>query len=84
MPAPDHTQVIAALAAARTAIDSALVALMQEYPSEEPTAPETPAQAATEGQPGPQPCTHENRTTLPTFGTKEHWVCDDCGYEFRR
>jgi len=81
MTASEHPQLIAALAAARTAIDSALVALTQEQNA--PAQPAAPEQAPAPPDPA-APCTHENRTDLPTFGSKEHWVCDDCGYEFRR
>jgi len=75
----NDTQLIAALLSAKAAIESALLALTRkDAPAESAPAPE-PEPADTSGI-----CKHENRTPLPTFGTVEHWRCDDCGYEFRR
>jgi len=78
--AKNKAQIIAALVTARSAIDSALLAMSEEAappaPAEEPEpAPATPADEA---------CKHERRKAFKTFGAKEHWVCEDCGYEYRR
>jgi len=65
---------IAALMTARAALDSALVALST---TAEVAAPEA-------APPAPTTCQHEHRTDHRTFGVIDHWVCDDCGYEYRR
>jgi hypothetical protein len=28
-------------------------------------------------------CNHEKRLSLTTLGGATHWVCKDCGYEYR-
>ena len=70
-------KLIAALVAARAALDSALLELTAEAPSA------SPSPASEEPQPA-GPCKHENRTDQRTFGVTEAWKCDDCGYEYRR
>jgi len=84
MPASDG-RLIAALVAARSALDSALMALTEDVTKEEsPAAPETAKKTVREAGVGVT-CKHTNRTEIAkTFGIAEHWVCDDCGYEFRR
>jgi len=78
MPASDPS-LVASLLAARAAIDSVLVALSEEAREGQETPPEDaqPAQAA-------GPCQHQNRNDLKSFGSVEHWICADCGYEYRR
>jgi hypothetical protein len=76
MPDP-NSKLIATLAAAHAAIGALLIELTESPP--EPTAP-VPTAALGGGV-----CKHRNRKELaPSFGTTEHWVCDDCGFEFRR
>ena len=72
-------QLVSSLVAARAAIDAALLQLTQESLPKPPAAP-VPAPAAGSGV----TCKHENRKNVRTFGSAEHWICDDCGYEFRR
>jgi hypothetical protein len=78
MSAPDP-QLIAALLTAKAALDSALLALTKV---DEPAAPAAEAAAEPTGD-----CTHpkdRRKTLAPTFGTTEHWICEACGYEYRR
>jgi hypothetical protein len=78
MSAPDQ-KLIASLVAARAALDAALLELTKESSP----APPPPVPAAALG--GGANCKHEHRKELaPTFGTSEHWVCEDCGFEYRR
>lgn len=71
-------KLIAAAITARAALDALLMELTEEV------------QQSSDGRTAPPPvlatdCTHEHRTELEkTFGTTEHWVCDDCGTEVRR
>jgi hypothetical protein len=66
------------LVAAKAAIEAALVQLAGEVEAE--AAPPDP-----EETPIPQDvCQHKQRTTIKSFGTKEHWRCQTCGYEYIR
>jgi hypothetical protein len=29
-------------------------------------------------------CSHERKKNLRTFGVADHWLCEDCGLEYRR
>lgn len=72
----NDTRLIAALLAAKSAIESALLALTEQpagAPAEEP--PPAPTVVG---------CTHEHREDQRTFGVTEAWRCLDCGYEYRR
>lgn len=84
MPASDG-RLIAALVAARTALDSALMALTEDVTKEEsPATPETAEKTVREVGAGVT-CKHSDRTEMDrTFGVAEHWVCNTCGYEYRR
>lgn len=73
----EKTKLIAALVTARAAIDSVLLEITEQRSP--PPAPEEAAKAAVAGD-----CQHTNRQHLKTFGAAEHWVCNDCGYEYRR
>jgi transposase-like protein len=78
-------QVIVALVAARGAIDSALLALSEEQKASEASeAPKVVTEDAQSTSAVPETCQHKNRQKIPSFGTTEHWICDDCGYEFIR
>lgn len=81
MSAPD-AKFIATLATAHAAIG----ALLLELTESPPEAPASPVPDTAPGG-GALPCQHPHRKELaPTFGsmTTEHWVCEDCGYEYRR
>ena len=72
-----NAKLIASLAAAHAAIGAPLIAL-----TESPPAPDVPVPAPASGG---GDCQHTHRTKQPlSFGLSEHWVCDDCGYEYRR
>jgi hypothetical protein len=78
----DNAQLIVALASARAAIDSLLVALAKG-----PAATEAPSRVVIEGSAPPDmpvECQHHDRQTIAGFGTSEHWICNDCGYEYIR
>ena len=78
----DNAQLIVALASARAAIDSLLVALAQG-----PAAKESPARVEVESMASPEvpvECQHLNRQPIGGFGTREHWICTDCNYEYLR
>jgi hypothetical protein len=66
---------IAVLVSARAAIDAVLLEVTQEAP----TLQVPDGLLLPEGT-----CQHKNRQDFKTFGSVEHWVCQDCGYEFRR
>ena len=80
--AAENAQLIVALASARAAIDNLLVALAEKPPSEE--ASRRVVLESTSPPDVPAECQHENRQPIGGFGTKEHWICNDCGYEFIR
>lgn len=71
-------RVIAAAIAARAALDSLLLALTEVAPDE------TPGEGTMTDEEGPRGCPHENKKRMGTFGAAEHWVCEDCGLEYRR
>ncbi len=73
----NRAKVIAAAISARAALDSLLMELMDEVPAPAQEEPPAPVVAAV-------PCQHEHRTPLKSFGSVEHWTCDDCGHEYRR
>jgi len=70
-------RVIAAAIAARAALDSLLLALTEVAP-DEPPGEGTMTDEESRG------CPHENKKRIGTFGAAEHWVCEDCGLEYRR
>jgi len=74
-----NAQLVSSLITARAALDAALLMLTQESLPKPPAAP-VPATAAGSGV----ECKHENRKDVRTFGSAEHWICPDCGYEYRR
>lgn len=84
-----QAQLVSALAAARAAIDAALIALVGEAAaSPVPTAPDAGPDVAAVGEvPTDQAsCPHPEamRHQIKSFGCVEHWRCDNCGYEYRR
>ena len=70
-------RVIAAAVSARAALDSLLLELTSDMTPDEVSETVTMEDGSDE-------CLHSNKTPLGTFGSSEHWVCDDCGYEYRR
>lgn len=77
----NRAKVIAAAIAVRAALDALLMELTDEVQEGSSSAqpPVAPVPAAHSS------CQHSNRTDqVRTFGSAEHWICDDCGYEFRR
>ena len=61
--------------AIRGVVDTALYLLHEELYGQE------------EQQPDPQTvqpsCSHKDRKSFTTLGGKEHWICRDCGFEFK-
>ena len=78
----DNAQLIVALASARAAIDSLLVALAQGSAAKEASARVEIESTAPPDV--PVECQHQNRQAIGGFGTIEHWICNDCSYEYIR
>lgn len=80
MSALDKQRLFLAAVNLRTALDGFILELHAGAEQAPATEPAPPASAPAAGG----DCKHTNRTKIPSFGSVEHWICDDCGYEYRR
>jgi hypothetical protein len=55
----------------RGAVEASLILLNDELFNDE------------EDSNGKSTCSHKDRKSFTTLGGKEHWICRDCGYEYK-
>jgi hypothetical protein len=86
----DKARLIAALIAARSAIEAVLLQVADEVSEAQPAAASAEKTAAKPASVSPGACEHpaEMRRQIKSMGSVEHWICDPlkggCGYEHRR
>jgi hypothetical protein len=81
---PSHEQAVLAAVALRTALDSYLMAVSEEQAAERGAAPSRVIEDETPADATPAECPHKDRQDLGGFGSKEHWICRTCGFEYIR